>query len=96
MRTPLNRSTPRPPYMHHPHIQPKPTTPHNPHHLNQTNPTPKQVRLVFSNALEYNTSAEHPVRVAAEALAGLFEERFGMLYRPYLQQLEEERVKKVG
>lgn len=56
--------------------------------------TNKQVRLVFQNALEYNTSAEHPVRIAAEALAALFEERFEMFYKPYLQQLEEDRVKK--
>jgi hypothetical protein len=54
------------------------------------------VRLVFANALAYNTAADHPVRVAAEALASLFEERFEMFYKPYLQQLEEERVKKVG
>eukprot|EP00975_Prorocentrum_lima_P000330 66949-Prorocentrum_lima.AAC.1 len=39
----------------------------------------EDVRLTFSNAIMYNTSADHPVRKAAKALSLSFEQRYRQL-----------------
>jgi len=47
----------------------------------------EHMRLVFRNAIEYNTSRDHPVHIAARELAAKFEQRFQALTTSLLSSI---------